>query len=311
LLIYEYITFNFSYYCHNNKIYAGSSLFSLHLQSICKKNWIIFGIKIINPHNKKAHMGNIRRHFSLNNVVMALTIGSFAPVAALPPVNPVQMNVNLNDIAFGVQLIKLADKGKDLLDKMKKKDEMTERNSKKLVDVMFDLKDTISGYTGIHIDIDKQVDHTVNELKKEGTKLSKEQVKDIKKVFKHKNKKHSHKALFMADCMNYGVEYTPENEAIWEDTYLDYNMRYCAVQDAMIFTAKSAKHGGEKEKEIVVPLKLVVGITGALCGFFVALVPLPIPGKMQVATFLITTGLKYSCDAVIEACEDRQKKDQP
>lgn len=238
---------------------------------------------------------------------MALTIGSFTPVAAVP-LPAQQFNIGLNDVVFGANVIKLAEKGKSLLEKMNKRDEVNDRNSKKLIEVMFDLKNEISNYTGIHIDVDHEIDHTVNEMKKQGTKLSSKQVKDIKKVFKDKGKKHGHKAVFMGECMAYGIEYTPENEALFEDAYLDYDVHYCAVRDSMVFRAKSAKHGKDDEKEIVVPLKLVIGVTGALCGFFLAIIPLPIPGKVQVASFLITTGLKYSCDAVIEAMEDKQKE---
>lgn len=253
-------------------------------------------------------MGNFRRYLSFNNVAMALTLGSFAPVAALPAQQNVQMNIGLNDVAFGYNIIKLADKGKSLLEKMNRKDEVNDSNSKKLLSVMFDLKNEICNYTGIKIDIDREIDNTVYEMKKQGTKLSSSQVKDIKKIFKEKGKKHHHKALFFADCMNYGIDFNEENESLYYGHELDYDVHYCAVRDSLVFRAKAAKHDKEDGKEIVVPLKLIVGVTGTLCGFFVLMIPLPIPGKQQAGMFLVTTGLKYSCDAVIEAMEERQKE---
>lgn len=45
-------------------------------------------------------MGNFSRYISINNMAMALTIGSFAPVAAFPPQQGTQYDVGLGDVAF-------------------------------------------------------------------------------------------------------------------------------------------------------------------------------------------------------------------
>jgi hypothetical protein len=81
-------------------------------------------------------------------------------------------------------------------------------------------------------------------------------------------------------------------------------------QNEGIMMAAKSKHEKDEGKEIVVPLKLIVGVIGALAGMFIAIVPLPIPGKAKVGAFLITTGVKYAADAIIEAVEERNKKDR-
>ena len=140
-------------------------------------------------------------------------------------------------------MIKLAEKGKSLLEKMKHKENQNSSNSKKLMDIMFDLKDEISSYTGIQINMEQHINETFKEMKKNGVKCDPKQIKTVKKLFENKDKRHGHKALFMAECMAYDMEYSVEHEAL-------------------IFTAKHGHEKKENEKEIIVPLKLVVGVTG-------------------------------------------------
>lgn len=232
-------------------------------------------------------MANFSSYFSLNRMALALTIGSFTSVTALPASN-YQMQIGLNDVAAGVRIGKLLEKAKKNFEK---------GNLKDLIDNMLDLKSEAETLTGQKIDLDKSIDQVFNDVKKQGVKVDSKTQKEVKKIIKDKGKRYDHKAHYMAQCFINDLEYDSlQEEALF-------------FQNEGIMMAAKSKHGKDEGKEIVVPLKLVVGVTGALAGMFIVIVPLPIPGKAQVGTFLITTGVKYAADAIIEAADERNKKD--
>ena len=229
-------------------------------------------------------MANFSSYFSLNRVVLAITICSFAPVAIFSAPN-CQKHIEVNNIAAGVRIGKLLEKAKKNFEK---------ENLKGLIENMFDLKSEVETLTGQKIDLDSAIDQVFNDVKKQDVKVDSKTQKKVKKIIKEKGKRYDHKAYYMAQCFIHEIEY----DSLEEEALFFQN-------EVMMMTAKS-KHDQDEEQEVVVPLKLVVGVTGALAGMFIVIVPLPIPGKAQVGTFLITTGVKYAADAIIEAAEENK-----
>jgi hypothetical protein len=230
-------------------------------------------------------MANISRYFSLNRMALALAIGSFTPVAAFPaPCYHTQ--ANFGDIATGIRIGKLLEKAKKNFEKGKLKD---------LIEDMLNLKSETEALTGKKIDLDTSINQVFNDVRKQGVKIDLKTQNEVKKIIKDKGKRYDYKSFYMAQCLVNEAEYTADEE---EASFFRYKGILKQIQ------SKKGKDDGE---EVEIPLKLVVGITGALCGLFIVLVPLPIPGKAQAGTFLITTGIKYAADAVIEAQEKRNK----
>jgi len=230
-------------------------------------------------------MANFSSYFLLNRMALALTIGSFASLVALPPPN-YQMQIGLNDINAGIRIGRLLEKAKKNFEN---------KNLKNLIENMLDLKSEAEILTGKKIDLDKSIEKVFDDVKKQGVKVDPKIQKEIKKIIKNKGKRYNHKTNYMAQCFINDLEYDPFQE----------KALFFLSED--ILNAKS-KHGKNETKEIEVPLKLVLGVSGALAGMFIVIVPLPIPGKAQVGTFLITTGVKYAADAIIEAADEKNKK---
>lgn len=221
-------------------------------------------------------------------MALALAIGSFAPVAAFPAPN-YQMQIGINDVAAGVRIGKLLEKAKK---------HFKNENLKELLENMYDLKSEAEALTGQKIDLDRSIDQVFKDVKKRGVKIDSKIQKEVKKIIRDKAKRYDHKAHYMAQCIINDIEYDSlQEEALF-------------LQSEGITMAVKSKHEKDEGKEVVVPLKLVIGVTGALAGMFIFIVPLPIPGKAQVGAFLITTGVEYAADAIIEANEERNKKDK-
>lgn len=231
-------------------------------------------------------MANFFSHFSLNRLALALAIGSFTPVTALPVPN-YQIQIS-NDVAASIRIGKLLEKTKKNFGK---------ENLNELIENMLDLKFEAEALTGKKIDLDSSIDQVFNDVKKHGVKVDSKSQKEIKKIIKDKGKRYDHKIHYIAQCFLNDFEYdSHQEEALF-------------FQNESITTVAKSEHGKNEGKEVAVPLKLVVGVTGALAGMFIVLIPLPIPGKAQVGAFLLTTGVKYAADAIIEVVDEKNKKD--
>jgi hypothetical protein len=124
---------------------------------------------------------------------------------------------------------------------------------------MFEIKSEVETYTGKKIDISKQIDQVQREAKQRGQKISDAHIKQIKKDFKKQDKKHKHKAVYFAQCMEADIPFTSlEADRHFENIYM----------------AKSAH--GKNDQDIDVPITITVGVTLSLCGYFLLVIPNPI-----------------------------------
>ncbi|KIC74843.1 hypothetical protein DB44_AA00020 [Candidatus Protochlamydia amoebophila] len=185
-------------------------------------------------------------------------------------------DVNLNDINFIIRIEKLIEKMNRYKDRL---------DSDGLIGVLLDIKHEVEGYTGKKFDIEKELKGIEKEINKQGGKFKKGELKAIGEKFKKKEKKHHHKAQFIADCINYGIEYDVELEHL---TFM-------------------ARHGQDKQDiELDIPIRLTVGVTIALCGVFLFFVPIPL--CQAWAPRVITAGVGIAADGCMNRMEEVKKK---
>ncbi len=88
-------------------------------------------------------MGNLISNSTINRFIICCTLGAFT-LTTVTPLHAIPMekgvNINLNDINFGIKLEKLIEKAKKYF---------SEKNNHKLTEVMWDIKHEIEGYVGI------------------------------------------------------------------------------------------------------------------------------------------------------------------
>lgn len=227
-------------------------------------------------------MVNIFRSSRLNALCLCstLTVFSVSTVPQLHAFSSYQMNVGLNDIAFGFKIEKLIEKINKYKDKM---------DSNKLLETMIELKVEVEGYTGQKINLENQLDQIEKEIKKDGGKLKKDEFKKIRKIIKDKEKRSNHKAMYMADCMAYGIEYNTEIECL-------------------NFMAKHGHDMDEEKEEVVLPIRVTIGVTVALCGLFLMFVPIPI--CQAHGPTIMRTGVALAVEGTFNRVEQDQEKEK-
>ena len=79
-------------------------------------------------------------------------------------------------------------------------------------------------------------------------------MKEMKKRLKKQEKRIQHKAVYMAQCVEYNLPYNVAEESFIYQNEMNHIM------------AKS--HGKDKDEEVVLPLRITLGVTLSLAGFF-------------------------------------------
>jgi hypothetical protein len=85
----------------------------------------------------------------LHNVVLSSILCTFPLAVITPPFAYGQINLNLNEVNFGIKLQKLIDKAYKYYDKL---------DSNNLLDVVLEIKSEVESYTGKKIDVNKEFD---------------------------------------------------------------------------------------------------------------------------------------------------------
>jgi hypothetical protein len=226
----------------------------------------------------------------LNRILVSCVLTSFT-LGTLPfPVYaaPAGGGINLNDISFAIRIEKLIEK----INRYRER-----RDSEKLLETMFDLKLEVEGYTGQKIDLDKQLDQVEKDIKAQGGKLKKDEMKSIRKFIHKKEKRSGHKTLYMANCLEFDLPYNAEEEQI-------------LFQNDLLMATHGHDKGKDDDKEISIPLRVTIGVTVALCGLFLYFVPIPVckvwgPELMKAGVALAVEGTINRVEA-----DDKDKKDK-
>lgn len=208
-----------------------------------------------------------------NNLLLCIILIIFAMTAVVSPAYayPNRAGIGINEIALMNRLGNLIKK----LHKYEKKGDVD-----RVIDVMLDLKQEVEIATGSAISIPNAIDNMVNDIKKNGFKLSKNQIQEIKNKIKRKEKSH-HKGYVSFDYTDpETIESYEENESITE-----------------FLKEYRAENGPPTD----LPLRLTIGVSVGLCGFFLCILPIPIAKGWGRELIIIGGGLVV--DAIIDSRE--------
>lgn len=242
---------------------------------------------------KEDSMGNSISNSTISCFITYCTLGTFI-ITSLTPLHAIHIersiNINLNDINFGIKFEKLIEKTEKYFEK---------KDQRKLTDVMFELKREIEAYTGQKIDLNKSLDQVEKKAKAKGRPVDKKYVNEMRRRLKKEEKRHDHKASYMAYCLKYDLPYNSEEEIL---------MYELSINDSLMAKHSHGKDKKDGEKEIVLPLRVTIGVTMSLIGLFLYVVPLP-PCK-AAAPWVLDTEIAFLIDQGITEWEDQQKKDK-
>lgn len=101
----------------------------------------------------------------------------------------------------GVHLIRM----KNIVDGFKKLKNATKSND--AIDLMLQLKHETESYIGQYISIDDALEVVQKDLKKQGHKIDKKQLKEFKKKVEKRENKARNRALYLASIAETGAEF--------------------------------------------------------------------------------------------------------
>jgi hypothetical protein len=214
---------------------------------------------------------------------MSFILNSYCMTNAIPG-QANQFQVGINEVAFMYRLEKLVEK----LIKLDKSS-----NKEKMYDLIIDIKSEIETSCGLSFNLSKCIDEIERLIKNSGVKPPKELFVSIRKSLKNKEKKSNHHAHYLAATMHM------------------QNYQFDEHDEQMLYTAK---HGHEKDddeekkQEVDVPAQLVFGVTLALCGLF--LMVIPIPACKPWGERLVQSGVLICGNCICGKSEDDKKKDK-
>lgn len=190
-------------------------------------------------------MANLFKHYIFNNLVACSTAFAFATTIVIP-IKTYALPANLDPISinFGVKVEKTFEKIKRAIDK---------GDTNRIVGYMFDVKSDVEQYTGNKIDIERQIDLVQSEAKSRGQKIDDRYIKQIKKDFHKQDKKRSHRLEWYAHCQELNIPYSSyEADFQFDENFIMWK---------------------SENKDVDVPIPILVGITVTLCGVFLVFVP--------------------------------------
>lgn len=225
-------------------------------------------------------MANILYSWNLNRILISFTLTSFVLTYAVN-LPAVEFPIGLNEAAFMVRIKKLVDKLKD----------SEKKGVDRIIDALIDIKIEIEASYNTTLDINYYFDQLGSELKKQGIKPPKKEFDVIKKKLKKADKKHKHHLHYFGTMMHEG------------------NYQFTLEDEVMLYEAKRGKHRHDKKKDeekVEVPAHLVYGVSLALCGLFLYVIP-PLRPLGQT---MITMGITACANCINNKIEDDKKKDK-
>lgn len=219
------------------------------------------------------------RNFSLYLTASSFIAGTIAmPLNAYQQCKATQLGINLNDIAFVARIEKLVERVKKYKDKMEQR---------KLIEVLFEIKTEVEGYTGKKCDIDTQLDQIEREATQRGAQFKRGEMKQIRTMLRKSEKKHNHKALYLAECNMYDIPF--------DQLECDY-----------LYKAASKHDKKEDKEEVELPLRVTIGVTASLCGYFLSFIPHPY--AQMASKTLIWAGIEMTVEGTINRIEENNQK---
>lgn len=146
---------------------------------------------------------------------------------------------------------------------------------------MLEIKTEVEGYTGKEIDLEAHINQVEKEAKKKGAKFKPGEIKQLKKSLKIKDKNHGHKLT-----------------CIYEGNFED--LQYEEIDFVNLYEASHKSK--DKDKQIEVPIRVTIGVTASLCGYFLSFIPHP--AAQGASKFLIASGIAMCVDGTVNRLEE-------
>lgn len=133
---------------------------------------------------------------------------------------------------------------------------------------MWDIKHEIEGYTGQKISIDHHLDLIEKKAKSKGRPIEKAYINEMRTRFKKQENRFNYKAMYIATCIECVLPYNAEEESIMFQNELAISTDYLMAKSS------HGKHKNkDKDEEIVLPLRVTIGVRMSLIGLFLYVVP--------------------------------------
>lgn len=221
-----------------------------------------------------------RRHY-INSALLFSTLTAFTVTYTLP-LPAINIPFGINEAAFFVRLEKLVEK----LVKSKSKE------IDKIISYFVDIKNEIETSYNIRLDVEDFMGEITKDLSKKGVKYDKHQFEAIKKKIKSKDKKRKNHVNYVASTMYFE----------------GYEMN--ALDELSMFIAKHGKDkdSEKEEQEIVLPSLLVYGVTCALCGMFLMI--LPIPACRDWGSKMVVAGVTACANSLCAQNDKNREKEK-
>lgn len=143
------------------------------------------------------------------------------------------------------------------------------------------------------INIDHYLDLVEKEAKKRGRPVEKAHMQEMRKRLHKQEKRANHRASYMASCMEYQLPFNSDEEA-----FLYENEQFLEME-----SLGSRGKKNENDKEVVLPIRVTLGVTMSLAGFFLWMVPIPV---CKVAgQVVMDIGIGFLIDAGVTEYEKR------
>ena len=230
-------------------------------------------------------MGSFYNTSLFRNSIICLAASSFITGTITTPLYAfheckTQFGINFNDIAFVTRIEKLVERAKRYKGKLE---------SKKLIEVMLEIKTEVEAYTGKRVDIEAQLNQIEMQAIKNGARFKRGEMNQIRNMLKKCENKQHHRAVYLAECNMYDISY---NEIEWNSFY-----KYA-----------SSRHKKEDKEEVEVPLRVTIGVTASLCGYFLSFIPHPY--AQAASKVLIAAGIEMCVEGTITRVEENQQKEK-
>lgn len=222
-------------------------------------------------------MANFLHSLKFNRLLLCGTLIAFSVESVGSCYGPINVGI-INDVAFAFRIEQLVEKVNKAIEK---------NDGDKLISLMLDVKREVEAYSGISIDLDKQLKKVETEINKKGFGIPKEEFKALTKKLKKKEKRSKHRALYLETCL------------------LNPGMTFNLEEEQLLF---NAAHGAEEKEELDVPIRLTVGVTVALVGLFLIVAPV-IPPPIKVwGKDLVVYGAAIAAEACYTGYDEHKKK---
>ncbi len=222
----------------------------------------------------------------LNKLLLYCTCAVFSITSAIPMAYSQEYSFNIiDDSATVIRLEKTIKK----LWKQEKKGNVNE-----MIDLMIEVKTEVELSTKKKISLESNLNQIQKDIEKNGGKIHKKQFENFKKKVKKKEKRANFHAQYVEMVLANPLMQFDDNEEL---------MLYQASSKE----DKDDKEEDQKDTEVNLPARVAFGVTLALCGVFLYI--LPSPSTKTWGQKLIETGILIAVEGGISKTEkDEDKK---